>query len=96
MVLNIHHEQQVYGANPKVYEISGAGAYQICDINPYLEKIYPNNEISFYKDEKELIDTIHNVLKNDMWKYSEAAYEIVHNNHTYENRIKYVLEIINN
>lgn len=96
VVLNIHHEQQVYGANPKVYEISGSGAYQICDTNPYLEKIYPNNEISFYKDEKELIDTIHNVLKNDTWKYSEAAYEIVHSNHTYENRIKYVLEIINN
>ena len=96
VVLNIHHEQRVYGANPKVYEISGAGAYQICDMNSYLKKIYPNNEIAFYKNEKELIDTIHDVLENNKWNNSKVAYKIVHSNHTYENRIKYVLEIINN
>ena len=95
VVLNIHHEQQKNGANPKVYEISGASAYQICDENPYLKKIYPNGEIAFYNSEQELIEQINIALEKDKWKEENKASDIVYKNHSYEQRVKYVLEIIN-
>ncbi len=52
IALNIHHEQTTNGANQRVYEISGAGAYQICDANPYIESLFPNGEAGLYHNEK--------------------------------------------
>ncbi|MBR5832838.1 MAG: glycosyltransferase [Bacteroidales bacterium] len=95
LVLNIHHEQQVCGANPKVYEISGSGAYQVCDYNPFLKEIYPNEEISFYTNETELVNQIQEVLTTKKWKESNHACRIVRSHHSYTERIEYVLETIN-
>jgi phage antirepressor YoqD-like protein len=58
IVLNIHHETQVEGANPKVFEICASGAYQICDYNPYIASLFPNGEIGLYKNEQELLNLI--------------------------------------
>jgi spore maturation protein CgeB len=95
-VLNIHHETQQCGANPKVFEISGAGAYQICDANQFIEQLFPNSEIGLYRNEKELIDNIDYALKHDVSEKALQAMQIVLNNHTFYHRIKYVLDIIYN
>ncbi|MDL2297068.1 glycosyltransferase [Bacteroidales bacterium OttesenSCG-928-B11] len=95
VVLNIHHEQQKDGANPKVFEISGAGAYQICDANPYIESLFPNGEVGLYRDEKELIALIDNALKNDQSENANKAHEIVIQNHTFLHRVKEMLKIMN-
>ena len=96
IVLNIHHETQSNGANPKVLEISGSGAYQICDSNPYILSIFPNKEIGLYQSKEELFQQIEFALNPAnaiiCQKKANAARQIVANHHTFINRITTVLE----
>ena len=94
IVLNVHHEQQQNGANPKVFEIAMAGAYQICDANPYIEQLFPNGEIGIYHNEQELFDLIDYALTHDMSAQAEKAYQIVINEHTFINRVQQMLELL--
>jgi spore maturation protein CgeB len=94
IVLNIHHETQIEGANPKVFEICVSGAYQICDYNLYIASLFPNGEVGLYKNEQELFDLIEDALQNDKSEQAEKAREIVINHHTFEVRIKEILQVI--
>ena len=94
IALNIHHGQTVYGANQRVFEISGAGAYQICDYNPYIASLFPNGEVGLYKNEQELLDLIDAALKNDTSKQAIKAQEIVLANHTFLHRVKEMLAVL--
>ncbi len=91
VVLNIHNEQQVYGANPKVYEISASGAYQICDSNPYIDGLFPNGEVALYHTDEECLELIERRLAAPSDEYDAAAYELIANEHTFEKRIETVL-----
>lgn len=91
IVLNIHHEQQKDGANPKVFEICASGAYQICDANPYIEQLFPNGEIGLYHTEQELFALIDYALSHDMSAQAHAANEQVNQCHTFIQRIETVL-----
>ena len=93
VVLNIHIEQQTDGANPKVYEIAATGAYQICDRNDYIEKLFPNGEIGLYSNEEELISCISNALEAESLN-GDAAYKLVTTGHTFEVRMKEMLSKI--
>ncbi len=95
IVLNVHHEQQKNGANPKVFEIAMSGAYQICDANPYIEELFPNGEIGIYHDEQELYELIDYALNHDMSEHAEKAYQIVIKEHTFVCRVKQILELLN-
>jgi spore maturation protein CgeB len=92
--INIHHEQSKNGANPKVFEIAGSKSFQIADWNPYLETLFPENEIVLYHSEDELISLINSYLKKDTAVQTEKAYRNVINNHTFVNRIREVLTIL--
>lgn len=96
VVINIHHETQLFGANPKVFEICGSGAYQICDANPYISSLFPNNEVGLYRNKEELLHQIAFALEpshaNICQKKALEAREIIVNRHTYLNRIATVLE----
>ena len=98
VVLNIHNEQQVVGANPKLYEISATGSYQVCDTNPYIQSLFQNSEVGLYKDEEELIEQIAWALdpNNDMEREQRAqqARTLILSAHTYECRMRNVLENI--
>ena len=94
IVLNVHHEQQKDGANPKVFEIAATGTYQICDANPYIEQLFPNGEIGIYHNEQELFDLIDYALAHDMSKQAERARQIVIREHTFLCRIKQMLEFL--
>ena len=96
IVLNIHHEQQKDGANPKVFEICASGAYQICDANPYIEQLFPNGEVGFYHNEEELFSLIDYALTHDMSDSASVAYQNVTQHHTFLNRMKTVLQIVEN
>ncbi len=104
IVLNIHIEQQRDGANPKVYEIAASGAYQICDANPYVEQLFPKGEVGLYRldDSKgprhrydQLFAQIDYALGHDMSTQAEAAQKLVVDNHTFESRIRQVIQTIN-
>lgn len=94
IVLNIHHEAQADGANPKVYEICGAGAYQICNRNPYIDTIYPHDAIGLYSNEEELFDRIDYALAHDMTALAASAHQVVAEAHTFKARIETVLDHI--
>lgn len=103
IVLNIHHEQQKDGANPKVYEIAATGAYQICDANPYIAQLFPNGEIGLYTLDLEaeeehrydlLFASIDYALQHDMTAQAQSAYEKIVTHHTFIQRIQQCLEIL--
>ena len=97
LVLNIHHEQQRDGANPKVYEIAASGAYQVCDENPYLKTLFPNNEIGFYNNENEMIDQIRWALApenaTEIARRAALAHQRIMQSHTYTHRMKEMLQM---
>jgi len=92
IALNIHHQQTTNGANQRVFESSGAGAYQICDHNPYIASLFPNGEVGLYKNEQELLDLIDDALTNDKSEQAQKAYNIVISAHTFEERVKEMLK----
>ena len=103
IVLNIHNEQQQDGANPKVYEIAATGVYQVCDANPYIEKLFAHQELGLYRlgaegdvDHRfdELYRRIDEALSADKTKQAEAARQIVVTGHTFEQRVQQVLSTI--
>lgn len=96
IVLNIHNEQQRNGANPKVFEISGSGAYQICDKNSYIASLFSHNEIGQYEDENRLVSCIIDALANDKTVQAQEAYNIVKSQHTFAHRIAEVLSVVSN
>lgn len=91
LVLNIHHEQSQNGANPKVFEICGAGAYQICDMNPYIKSLYPNDEVGLYANKNELIALINDALVQDRSINASKAFETIANGHTFKHRVQEML-----
>lgn len=95
VVLNIHNEQQTIGANPKLYEISASGSYQICDTNPYIESIFRDGEIGLYDNEESLLELIKWALDptNEVSRETSAqrAREIVLAEHTYVQRVQHLL-----
>ncbi len=92
VVLNIHHEQQKDGANPKVFEICASGAYQICDANLYIESLFPGGEVGLYHNEQELFSLIDYALTHDMSAQAQAAREQIISHHTFTQRIGTVLQ----
>lgn len=91
VVLNIHQEHQQDGANPRVFEICGAGAYQVCDWNPYVASLFPDNSIGLYHDEDELLSLVEQGLKTDTEERALNAHNLVLSHHTFKNRMEQVL-----
>ena len=92
VVLNIHQEHQHSGANPRVFEICGSGAYQICDSNPYVRALFPGGGIGLYEDREQLFALIDDALASPKDSEASAARETVLAGHTFVDRIGTVLD----
>lgn len=96
VVLNIHHELSENSANPKVFEICGAGAYQICDTNPFIESLFPNGEIGLYHNKKEFVECIKWALDQNNEKIkkdkAEQSHYLIMKEHTFKDRIEDILK----
>lgn len=96
IALNIHHEQTFRGANQRVFEASGSGAYQVCDANPYIESLFPNDEVGLYHNEEEMIEQIRWALDSanvqERERRAKAAQEIILKDNTFLSRVKQMLE----
>ena len=95
IVLNIHNQQTADGANPRLFEASSAGAYQICDRNHYIETLYPNGEIGLYDNFDQMCHLIDHALMHDMTANAQAARKITLINHTFDNRVAQMLQWLN-
>jgi len=94
LCLNIHHNQTKEGANPKVFEICGSGAFQIVDNNPFIAETFPENSIATYKSKEECIEQILQLLHSDVSDQAVEAHHTVLEKHTFIARIKEVLKIM--
>ncbi len=94
IALNIHHKQTFHGANQRLFEACGAGAYQICDRNPFIESIFPNGEVALYTNKEEMFTAIDYALSHDMSRQAEKAHRIIIEEHTFIKRIKYMLDLL--
>lgn len=92
IAINIHHEQTMSGANQRVFEVCGAGTYQICDTNPYLERLFPSGEVGLFHNEEEMFSMIDYALSHDMSSQAAAAQRIVLGGHTFEARVGEMLK----
>lgn len=91
VVLNIHQEEQNNGANPRTFEICGSGAWQVCDANPYTEKLFPDGSVALYHSEEEMIEQIRKGLTEDVCADAARAYDLVTRSHSFDERIRQML-----
>lgn len=96
IALNIHHKQTFNGANQRFFEASGAGAYQICDANPFIRSVFANGEIGIYENEQQLYQLIDYALAHDTSADAKRAYEVIIAKHTFLIRVKRMLELLSN
>ena len=94
IALNIHHAQTFNGANQRLFEACGAGAYQICDRNPFIASLFPNGEVGLYDDTDTLFELIDYAIEHDMTANAKAAYKIITEQHTFVNRIQRILKLL--
>lgn len=94
LCINIHHAQSVEGANPKVFEICGAGAFQLVDYNAFIAGIYPAGEAALFRTGEEFIRMAKQFLAADTSEAAARAHRIVSERHTFECRIREALAIL--
>ncbi len=98
VVLNIHHETTVNSANPKVFEICGARAYQVCDKNEYTSSLFLNNELGLYSDEDEMINAIKWALNprnsTKIKEQTDSAQKTIYEKHTLTKRVEEMLRLL--
>lgn len=89
--INIHHQQSESGCNPRVFEIMGAGAFQLVDANPYVRKNL--GELVTYDGYDALRQAINVYLSDDRLREDAArhARQTALAEHTYVHRIREVL-----
>lgn len=98
IVLNNFHYAEVNSANVKFFEINGIGAFQLCDYKPVLEEYSAVDVEKFtYKTIDEAIEKIKYYLDQPLLRHeiSKKQCEHFHKHHTYENRMKDILNKIN-
>lgn len=94
IALNIHNKQTFNGANQRLFEASGAGAYQICDANSFIETLFPNGEVGLYHNQEELIALINDALHQDKSENARRAQTIVLEGHTFLHRVEEMLKVL--
>jgi Glycosyl transferases group 1 len=91
IVLNIHHGQSKLGCNPRVFEIAGSGAFQICDDNSFVRDHVSDRLVQF-ENYDELLEKIRVYLADDAGR--EAIAKLTHaasHLHSFDERIKQLL-----
>lgn len=98
IVLNIHVKSDLaYKPNMRVYEATGSRAFLLTD-KPYgLERLFSlGEEVTCYNDERELIALVEYYLdySEERVKISAKGQERAYREHTYEERIRKILELV--
>lgn len=97
IVFNNFHYAEIQSANVKFFEIAGIGGFQICDYKPILNEYsaIPIEQFT-YKSIGEAIELIKYYLNKPEQRHELALEQYNHFvlNHTYEHRIKQLLEYL--
>ena len=98
IVLNIHVESDLpFKVNMRTFEAAGCGSFQLTDYAYGMEKLFKiNEEIVTYSDVTELIRLVNYYLnaEDERKNISKRAQERAYRDHTYDKRVKKLLENI--
>jgi spore maturation protein CgeB len=95
IVFNNFHYAEIESVNNKFFEITGSGAFQICDYKPILNKILPIDpkKISF-NTLNEANDLMEYYLKNPekRWEIRQTLQKYFQENYTYKHLLEEIFE----
>lgn len=97
IVFNNFHYAEIESVNCKFFEIYGYGAFQICDYRPTVNEYSKIDPKKFtFNTISEAIELIKYYLDKPILRHEMANIQYDHflQNHTYEHRIKQILEIV--
>ena len=91
--INMHHSQSLLGCNPRVYEIMGAGAFQLVDAIPYVKQNLSDFLVT-YDSYDQLREAINYYLSNEhlCHKSVEQTRQLALKSHTFVHRIREILK----
>jgi spore maturation protein CgeB len=92
--LNFQHPQSKIGVNPRFFEILASKSLQIVNKNEYIDRNFNSDEVITYSTKLELINLIRDIFDNFPDEIVENGFKKVQNEHTFRNRIKKMIEII--
>ena len=93
--ININHKQSITGVNCRTFELCGFGVFQLTDFRKDLINLYNiGEEVVVYENMDDLANKVAYYLKNDAEreKIAIAGMTRTIKDHTYQKRIKYVIE----
>lgn len=96
IILNFHANRG-YGPNMRVFEATGSGGFLITDDAEDVKDFFRiNREVAVFNDEKELLSQIGYYLDKEEERIDIAysGYTECHAEHTYEKRLKYMLDTV--
>ena len=94
-VLNNLHPAEMSGVNARLFEAAGAGAAVLCERRPELGELFdPEREVIAFTGFDELLGKIQDLLSSDSRTKSvgDAATKRAHAEHSYEARLKILIE----
>ena len=95
--LNINESQSVLSTNARTFEVLGAGGFLLTDYRTGLDSLFSvGEELIAYKDMEQFKSLVHYYLNHDDERkaHAELGYKRVQGEHTYENRIKQLLDTV--
>jgi spore maturation protein CgeB len=96
IVLNIMHYAEIEGVNQRLFEATGCGAFLITGWNPALPELFePEEEVVTFRSRRELKEKVDYYLAHpeERQEIAERGYARAHREHTYEERLRRMLEI---
>lgn len=98
IVVNSLFPMEFGGLNARAFEVAGCGGFQLITHTDAVARHFkPGEEIETFRDLNELRDKIRYYLDNESerQRIAEAGRKRAHREHTYEHRIKEMLDVIN-
>jgi spore maturation protein CgeB len=97
IVLNTMYYGEIEGGNCRLFEIAGCGAFQVTDWKPALTELFePEREIVTFRTRGELKEKVDYYLRHpeERTAIADRAYVRAHREHTYEIRLRKMLDIL--
>jgi spore maturation protein CgeB len=92
--LNMHHEQSVYGINPRFFEVIGSNALLFTDHKSFLDDFFPDNKIHVFRSEEDLLRLIEEHFNGVQKQSDQKLYTKIRDEHTYRKRVEFILDKI--
>lgn len=96
--LNLMHYTEISSVNCRTFEIAGCGGFQIADSKPAMKDLFEiDKEIVVFETLKELKEKVAYYLSHEKERNEIAlrGYERAYKDHTYEQRLKILIQEVN-